>query len=194
MYSAVRVNGQRLHELARKGEEVEREARPVVVHALSVAQIEGPRYRLEVTCGKGTYVRVLAEDLGALLGLPAHLSALRRTRVGRFAVDGAVPLERLSDATPLVGLAAAVDFLPSLTLDAAGVRRIRAGQERWLFGLPVPPAEGRSRILDAQGALVAVLQRTGQKIAFERVFVDKQASSEAKTPAQPSTADQGRDA
>ncbi len=193
MYSAVRVEGKRLYELAREGKEVERVARPVEVYALRLTPIEGPRYRLEMTCGKGTYVRVIAEDLGSLLGVGAHLSALRRTRVGRFALADAVPLAAITREQPLLALAPAIDFLPTLVLDEAGARRIRAGQERWLMTLAVPPAEGRSRLLDEGGGLIGVISRAGQKIVFERVFVDKHPSSEAKTAHTNTTAEQGRD-
>jgi tRNA pseudouridine55 synthase len=181
MYSAIKIDGQRLYDLARKGVEVERATRPIVVHALSMSRIEGPRYTLRIRCGKGTYVRVIAEDLGAALGLPAHLTALRRTAVGAFDLSTATPLAELGSSTPMLGLAAAVAHLPSTILDEAGCKRIRAGQERWLFGLPSPPPEGRSTILDDQQALVAVLSRTGQKILFERVFVDSKPAREANT-------------
>ncbi len=194
MYSAVRVDGRRLYELAREGKEVERVARPIVVHALLVTPIEGPRYRLSIRCGKGTYVRVIAEDLGELLGVGAHLSALRRTRVGRFEIADAIPLDQVSASTRRVGLADAIAYLPTLALDETGARRIRAGQERWLLTLAQPPAEGRSRLIDSGGGLVAVISRTGQKILFERVFVDKHPSSEAKTAHNNTTAEQSRDA
>ena len=171
MYSAIKVGGQRLYDLARQGIEVERKARPVTVRSLSMAPLDGAVYRLRITCTKGTYIRVIAEDLGARLGVPAHLSMLRRTRVGRFGLP-AVELTDLSAETPLIGLADAVDFLPTTFVDEAGARRIRAGQERWLLALEVPPEEGRSRIVDSENGLVAVIARTGQKIVFERVFVD----------------------
>lgn len=181
MYSAIRVNGVRLHELARQGVEVERKGRDIMVHALALRRIEGPRYHLDIHCGKGTYVRVIAEDLGRALGLPAHLASLRRTAVGPFSVDAAVPLADLAASSRALGLAEAIQHLPTLRLDAAGTKRIRAGQERWLFGLPEPPIEGQNRILDEQGALVAVIERSGEKIRFLRVFVDTPPSSGAHT-------------
>ena len=95
MVSAVQVGGKRLHELARQGIEVEREARPVTVHRFSVTPTVDPLvYAAEVECSSGTYVRSLAADLGAALGGGAHLRALRRTAIGPFTVDGAAwPLE-----------------------------------------------------------------------------------------------------
>ncbi|MEO6952300.1 MAG: tRNA pseudouridine(55) synthase TruB [Polyangia bacterium] len=184
MYSAIKIDGQRLYDLARQGIEVERKARPVTVRSLSVMPVEGDGgavYRLRITCTKGTYIRVIAEDLGALLGVPAHLSMLRRTAVGRFDLAQAVQLRDLSSDTPLVGLADAVDHLPTTIVDEEGARRIRAGQERWLFALATPPHEGRSRIVDQQNCLVAVIARAGQKIVFERVFVDSSGALGANT-------------
>lgn len=98
MFSAVRVGGRRLHEAARAGEEVGRAPRKVIVHALELVSLEPPRQgelrraRVTVRCGKGTYVRTLAFDLGAALGVPAHLAALRRTAAGPFLLAEAVPL------------------------------------------------------------------------------------------------------
>jgi tRNA pseudouridine55 synthase len=185
MYSAIRVEGQRLHKLAREGFEVERAARKIEVRALSLRRLDGgtmPRYRLEITCGKGTYVRVIAEDLGAALGVGAHLSALRRTAVAGFRVADATSLDALSSDTPRVGLAEALCHVPSRTLDEVGARRVRSGQERWLLGLADPPPPGRSALLDVGGQLVAVIFRIGEKIRFERVFVDNPPSRKANTP------------
>lgn len=183
MHSAVKVNGTRLYELAHQGKEVDRQARPVQVFELSLSPLrilgESVVHRLEVRCSKGTYVRVIAEDLGEALGVGAHLCQLRRTGLGRFGIEQAVPLDAVRPDVPLLGLAAAVDHLPTGVLDAEGARRIRAGQERWLFGRAEPPPEGRSCLVDAEGGLVAVVQRTGQKIAFERVFVDRARPAEA---------------
>jgi tRNA pseudouridine55 synthase len=94
MVSAVQVGGRRLHELARAGIEVERQPRRVVIHRLEIeATPDRGVFRLEVTCSSGTYVRSLAADLGTALGGGAHLRALRRTAVGTFGVDDAVPLD-----------------------------------------------------------------------------------------------------
>ena len=98
MVSAVKVDGKRLHQLAREGKEVEREPRPVTVHALEVS--EGPVgeplvFTMAVSCSSGTYVRTLAADLGAALGGGAHLRNLRRTAVGPYGLDDAVALEQV---------------------------------------------------------------------------------------------------
>ncbi len=146
IYSAIRVDGTRLHELARKGIEVDRATRDIVVYSQTMRLLVGgvaARYYLEIHCGKGTYVLVIAEDLGRL-GRPAstHLTSLRRTAVGPFSIKDAAPLAELKKDAPMVSLADALTHLPSLALDDAGSRRVRAGQERWLFGLAVPAAGG----------------------------------------------------
>lgn len=96
MVSAIRVDGQRLHELARQGIEVEREARQVTIHDIDVLAVEDGVIDLEVTCSSGTFIRTLAADLGAALGGGAHLRNLRRTAVGPFTVDEAVSLDLLA--------------------------------------------------------------------------------------------------
>lgn len=95
MYSAVHVDGKRAYKLARKGESVELEARPVHVASIELLEYEWPIARVLVTCGKGMYVRSLARDLGKALGTGGHLAALRRTEVGEYTLDGAADAERL---------------------------------------------------------------------------------------------------
>lgn len=95
MVSALKVDGKRLHELAREGIEVERAARPVTVHRFVVSAIEGNIVRVRVDCSSGTYVRSLALDLGRLLGGGAHVRALRRVAVGAFTIDDCVTLDAL---------------------------------------------------------------------------------------------------
>ncbi len=102
MVSAVKVGGRRLHALAREGIEVDRAARPVTVHRFDVAHGTGPGIvRMEVECSSGTYVRVLAADLGAALGGGAHLRNLRRTRIGSFSADDARLVDELTPAVVL---------------------------------------------------------------------------------------------
>ena len=97
-FSAIRIGGERAYDLARAGQEVALEAREVVVHSAAVtAQPDADHVEIEVSCGKGTYIRALARDLAAALGAHAHVSALRRTRVGRFCAETAVTLEKLRE-------------------------------------------------------------------------------------------------
>ena len=95
MYSALKRDGKPLYEYARAGIEVERVARQVVIYRLELVSYCGAQAEIDVTCSKGTYIRTLAQDIGRALGCYAHLTALRRTRVGPFPLDGAVTLDAL---------------------------------------------------------------------------------------------------
>ena len=95
MVSALKVDGKRLHELAREGIEIEREARPVTVHSFTVVAVRGNEIDIDVTCSSGTYIRTLAADLGTIMGGGAHLKNLRRISIGRFTTSDAVTLDEL---------------------------------------------------------------------------------------------------
>lgn len=97
MYSAVSKNGQRLYSLARKGETIEREPRRVFVEEFEIIDFSPPVVKFRVLCSKGTYIRVLAHDMGQILGCGAWLSSLRRTAIGEFRVDDAVTIESFKD-------------------------------------------------------------------------------------------------
>lgn len=97
MYSALRVNGRRLYELAREGREVERRARPVVIHELDILELKIPVVKMRVVCSKGTYIRTLCADIGGKLGCGGTMRSLRRTRVGRFSLEQAVTLGQLQE-------------------------------------------------------------------------------------------------
>jgi tRNA pseudouridine55 synthase len=171
MHSALRVNGRRLYELARQGVEVDREARPVVVHAIEILHFEAPRLGLRVRCGKGTYIRSLAADLGAVLGVGAHLTALRRTRVGPFTVGHCTTLEALDPATPLLTPAEALADHATVPLDALQMRDVRDGKLRVIAQLPVPDGAGSHvRLLGPDGTLVAVAEAHAGKLTLARVF------------------------
>lgn len=97
MYSALKVNGKRLYELAREGKEVERKARPVTILALEILEIRLPVVKMRVACTKGTYIRTLCADIGEKLGCGGSMQNLRRTRVGRFTLEQAVTLGQLQE-------------------------------------------------------------------------------------------------
>ncbi len=136
-FSAARVGGRRAYHLARKGQEVSLEARPVRVERFDLLAYDFPRLEVEVKCGKGTYIRSLARDLGEQLGCGGLVAELRRTRIGPFDPGLALPL----DADPetarrsLLPLDAAVHGLPRVVLSAPELTRLRQGQT-----LPLPPA------------------------------------------------------
>lgn len=97
MYSALKVNGKKLYELAREGKTVERKSRKVTIYQIHIKEIQLPRVRMEVTCSKGTYIRTLCHDIGNLLGTGGCMEELTRTKVGRFELKDSLKLEELSD-------------------------------------------------------------------------------------------------
>lgn len=112
MYSALKVNGKKLYELARAGKEVERQARPVTIHEIEILEIQPPVVRLRVVCSKGTYIRTLCADIGEKLGCGGTMKSLLRTKVGSFALDKAITLrqlEELRDAEKIEEVLFAVD-------------------------------------------------------------------------------------
>ena len=172
MHSALKRDGKPLYEYARAGITLEREQRALVIHRLELVDYEAPLLRLRVTCSKGTYIRVLGEDIGAALGCGAHLQALRRTAVGSLRLDDAVTLVALAAIDPSIRAAslAPVDALlvsfPSVGLDDALARRFLQGQ-RLSMGketLATPAAAGRVRVYrQSDGCLLG----TGRMQAFD---------------------------
>jgi len=136
-YSAIKIDGARAYDKARAGETVEIAARPVVIHALSlIGRPDATRATLEMRCGKGTYVRAVARDLGAALGTVAMVDELRRTAVGGFTESQAISLEALEGlghnpaalAERLLPIEAALDGIPAMALSEAETMRLRNGQ------------------------------------------------------------------
>ncbi len=160
MYSAVHHEGRRLYELAREGVEVERAPRDVVVSTIDVERLEESSATLRIVCGKGTYVRVLAAELGSALGWGGAVDRLVRTRVGRFALADALAWRDLEEAPAAELWArvlppdAALAHLPAARLDAGGARRFVHGQPA---DLVAPLAAGTlARVYDTAGALLGV--------------------------------------
>ncbi|HEY3356272.1 MAG TPA: tRNA pseudouridine(55) synthase TruB [Polyangia bacterium] len=164
-YSAIKQDGQRLYARARAGEEVEAPERDVEIRQIEVLGLALPRVRFRVACSKGTYVRSLAADLGAALGVGAHLTALRRTRTGRFTLADAVALAALRDAHQagtlrVLSPAEALAGLARVVVPAATERAVRCGQplRAAQLGLIEGGAPGPLVILSARGDLVAVAE------------------------------------
>lgn len=162
MFSALKHRGVPLHRLARKGLSVERAPRRVRVDRILCLGTELPDLELEIDCAAGTYIRVLAADLGTRLGCGAHLAALRRLASGPFSLEQARPPHELSrlargDVTALLVPPAAVLGLPVLTLEGAEARRVAHGGE-----IPAPAGlsltGAKIAALDPEGALLAVLE------------------------------------
>jgi tRNA pseudouridine55 synthase len=157
MVSAIQVDGRRLHELARQGIEVEREARPVTVHRFEVGDaIADGCFPIEVTCSSGTYVRSLAADVGAALGGGAHLRDLRRTAIGSFTVEQAVDVEALTPEG-LLPPAAALRDLDAVTVDEGVAADVAHGKvlERARLGVA---GSGPWPVVGQDGALLAVYE------------------------------------
>jgi tRNA pseudouridine55 synthase len=168
--SAIQIGGERAYRLARRGIAPELPARPVHVHSLELLAFRPPRAELEVRVSKGYYVRSLARDLGERLGLPACLSALRRTESGAFSLTEAWPWPLPDAAEPLSLVAAARRCLPVAVLTAEGLRKTRCGQALSLehFSLP-PDREGPYAWLDGAD-VVAIGSRQGDEYRVLRGF------------------------
>ncbi len=172
MYSALHHQGQRLYDLARAGVTLQLEARPVQVDSLEWELGGADELVISVTCGKGTYIRALARDIGAALGCGAHLAALQRTFVGPFAIGDAVTLADLQAdpgrlAQALISAEAALVGWPAAHLDDEGARRVRNGMPVALGDL----SGDHACAYDPAGALLAVLRREGKAWRPEKVFL-----------------------
>ncbi|MGN6649445.1 tRNA pseudouridine(55) synthase TruB [Trinickia sp.] len=187
MYSALKRDGKPLYEYARAGQVVERVAREVTIHALELLGTALPDVTFRVTCSKGTYVRTLAEDIGAALGCGAHLVALRRTGVGALTLDHAVTLEALEqmDAAARDACLRPVDALlstfPSVALGPVETKRFLQGQRLRLADLPTEQgaqlarrsegADPRVRVYrEEDGALLGVARAENGVLAPERLI------------------------
>ncbi|MEN9800862.1 MAG: tRNA pseudouridine(55) synthase TruB [Pseudomonadota bacterium] len=177
MYSAVKVQGKRLYELAREGKEVERAARQVTVHQLRCVDRSERELRLVVHCSKGFFVRTLAHELGRVLGCGAHLSALRRTRSGPFTLAQALPLQQLEQlareapaelSKRLVPVEEALSELPEVRVDAAGAERVSHGVP--LEGFSQFEGQGKLRVTGPGGKLLAVAEVDGARLRYARVL------------------------
>ena len=155
MYSAVKIGGQPLYKAARRGEEVERTARQVHLATFETLAAQGTERTMRIVCSGGTYVRTLAHDLGAAIGVPAHLSGLRRIAVGRFREAETVPLEGVSpmDLRPL---GESLDPMPRLSLDPGEVRSVREGRA---LRREDAPASLFAALCDDRGRVVSVRAR-----------------------------------
>ncbi|QBR71585.1 tRNA pseudouridine(55) synthase TruB [Beijerinckiaceae bacterium] len=141
-YSAIKINGERAYDLARHGEEPVLAERPVTIHALDLIAAQPDEAVFEARCGKGTYVRAIARDLGRSLGCYGHVSALRRTRVGPFNEADAIPLAELEDGVQDAGALRRVEAglmeMPRVVVDRDVAAKLRRGQSVLLRGQDAP--------------------------------------------------------
>lgn len=164
--SAIKVDGRRAYDRVRAGEEVVLAAREVVVSRFDVlAERAGDGFHdldVIVDCSSGTYIRSLARDLGAAVGVGGHLTALRRTRVGPFSVAGAVTIDALEDAPTLTPAAAAARILPTLAVSAAEARDLRHGKR--LAGQATQLTGALAAAIDEDGVLVGIVEKRGADV------------------------------
>jgi len=166
MYSAVKHGGRPLYALARAGLTTERKSRPVTVYRLDLVDWQPPCFTLEVTCGKGTYIRSLAHDLGQALGCGAHVKTLARTRYGCFDIKDAVPLSTLEEAFrngDWQQYVYPVDFplkdLPAAVIDEAGEAAMRNGQVLHLGEVCPAEPDDVCRVYSGDGRFLGILRR-----------------------------------
>ncbi len=186
MYSALKRDGKPLYEYARAGITLEREARDVVIHHLELLGYDAPLLKLRVTCSKGTYIRVLGDDIGRALGCGAHLTELRRTGVGNLALDGAFTLEALSTmaeqslAQALAPVGALLATFPVIELDDDLAQRFLHGQRLSLEkeGIRPPVTEGRVKVMATDGRLLG----TGQMLPFALLAPERLVMAAGATP------------
>ena len=155
MYSAIKINGQKLCDLARKGKEVERKPRPVTIHMLTLLDFDGQVAKLRVRCSKGTYIRTLCKDIGEALGCGGCMESLRRVQAGAYTIDEAIPLARLVDAQDKESYLRPVDTMfvqyPAVTLTEKQTLRCRSGNS-----FTAELADGTYRAYSAQGEFLAL--------------------------------------
>lgn len=174
MVSALKKDGKRLYELAREGQVIDRDARPVHVYELEIVSVGPgpyPEVRFRVVCGKGTYVRSLADDMAGVLGGSAHLTALRRTRIGSLHVDRAIALDALGEwRRHLLSPADALRDLPLVTVGDETARGVSHGM-RFVGGdITTAPDEEPFRVVDDEGSLLAVYTKVGREARPEVVL------------------------
>lgn len=183
MYSAVSVNGQRLYDLARKGIEVERQARTVTVYSSEL--LEGDEsaneYTVSVSCSSGTYIRTLIDDIGKKLGCGAVMTALRRTKANGFSVSNAVTVEKLEEAAKngtldslLIPVEKALDIYPSVQVTEAQAKRFSNGGELDLNRIRCAKMTGYYKVFDPEGRFIGLGEiNDPETLKVKRVYVPK---------------------
>ena len=173
MYSAIKQGGIRNYRRARAGEseDIERTPRRIRIDELALLELDGPRFRIAIACGKGTYVRSILADLGEQLGCGAHMTGLRRTRSGALTIAQAVTIEQLPglDLAPHLIPLTSITTLPTVIVDPALVASV-------LNAIQMPPERlntgdhEKFQLVDPAGRLLAIAHRQGTVVAYDRVF------------------------
>ena len=175
MYSAIKVNGQKLYDLARKGREVERQARPITIHELELLEFAGNEARLRVRCSKGTYIRTLCKDIGEALGCGGCMAALRRVEAGEYTLEGSIPLRQLLDISEagedVEHLLRPVDTMfashPKLSLNEKQARLVKNGN-----AFTDTCADGTYRVYSPDGEFLALCKAEGGRVSTIKSFFE----------------------
>ena len=169
MYSAIKVNGQKLCDLARKGREVERKPRIITIHELTLLGMEADGIHLRVRCSKGTYIRTLCKDIGEALGCGGCMAALRRVTAGKYTIENAVPLQTLIESSDPSGYLLPVDSMfrqyPAVTLTEKQEKCCRNG-----VAFTCNLAEGTYRVYDKNGEFLALSHMVEGKLTTIKSF------------------------
>lgn len=185
MHSALKHDGQRLYELARRGQTVERQARPVHIGRLELLHFDGGAFGVEIDCSKGTYVRRLIEDIGEALGCGAHMTALRRLRVGALDLTQALDIDRLREAAEqgpealdacLLPVADALAHVPQVQLLPAQAQRLLRGQP---VRFAAPLAAGWVAVFDAERAFLGMAEAVDGELLPRRLISQEPAACDA---------------
>lgn len=175
MYSAIKIDGKRLYELAREGVEVERKPRPVTIEKIEILGIdlENKKFSMKVDCSKGTYIRTLCDDIGRRLGCLAHMSALIRTRSGRFCIDDAYTLEEVEkmagegDMSFLVPIDKVFEELPKLILSSRRAKLMCNGVRISAQGI----IDGEAyRVYDESGSFLTISEAENGQLKILKTF------------------------
>ena len=175
MYSAIKVNGQKLYDLARKGREVERQPRPITIHELELLAFSGSEARLRVRCSKGTYIRTLCKDIGEALGCGGCMAALRRVEAGEYTLEGSIPLRQLLDISEagedVEHLLRPVDTMfashEKLSLNEKQARLVKNGN-----AFASDCADGTYRVYAPDGEFLALCKAEGGKVSTIKSFFE----------------------
>ena len=175
MYSAIKVNGQKLYDLARKGREVERQPRSITIHELELLEFTGNEARLRVRCSKGTYIRTLCKDIGEALGCGACMASLRRVEAGEYTLEGSVPLRQLLDISEAGGdvehFLRPVDSMfashEKLRLNEKQARLVKNGN-----AFTATCADGTYRVYAPDGEFLALCRAEGGKVSTIKSFFE----------------------
>ena len=175
MYSAIKVNGQKLYDLARKGREVERQARPITIHELELLAFSGSEARLRVRCSKGTYIRTLCKDIGEALGCGGCMAALRRVEAGEYTLEGSIPLRQLLDISEagedVEHLLRPVDTMfashEKLSLNEKQARLVKNGN-----AFSADCADGTYRVYAPDGEFLALCKAEGGRVSTIKSFFE----------------------